>query len=180
MGGASKSNEINEIIVSNASNYQNNKYKKLALEVNERLEKKIKSNILFVRTVDSGSDEGRVGISIIKNEFNIDGILVSGNTYRTHPIQIFFSPQLSIENQKLLKNYFNLILEHFREKLDSEFLTTYKYSNSKYTRKYLGLTQVKGLIETFPILDINEEQFENIKNLIRKRNVNDILNFLKN
>lgn len=179
MEEVSKNYGINKINVIDANNYQNNEYKKLTLEVNEGLEKKIKSNILFIRTVDSGSDEGRVGISIIKNEFNVDGILVSGNTYRTHPIQIFFSPQLSIENQKLLKNYFNLILEHFREKLDSEFLTTYKYSNSKYTRKYLGLTQVKDLIETFPILDFNKEQFENMKNLIRKRNVNDILNFLK-
>ncbi len=180
MEEVSKNNGIIKINVIDANNYQNNEYKKLTLEVNEVLEKKIKSNILFIRTVDSGSEEGRVGINIIKNEFNVDGILVSGNTYRTHPIQIFFSPQLSVENQKLLKNYFNLILEHFREKLDSEFLTTYKYSNSKYTRKYLGLTQVKGLIETFPILDFNEEQFENIKNLIRKRNVNDILNCLKN
>ncbi len=180
MEEVSKNNGIIKINVIDANNYQNNEYKKLILEVNEVLEKKIKSNILFIRTVDSGSDEGRVGISIIKNEFNVDGILVSGNTYRTHPIQIFFSTQLSVENQKLLKNYFNLILELFREKLDSEFLTTYKYSNSKYTRKYLGLTQVKGLIETFPILDFNKEQFENMKNLIRKRNVNDILNFLKN
>lgn len=179
MEEVSKNYGINKINVIDANNYQNNEYKKLTLEVNEGLEKKIKSNILFIRTVDSGSDEGRVGISIIKNEFNADGILVSRNTYRTHPIQIFFSTQLSIENQKLLKNYFNLILEHFREKLDSEFLTTYKYSNSKYTRKYLGLTQVKGLIETFPILDFNKEQFENMKNLIRKRNVNNILNFLK-
>ncbi len=176
----SKNNGINKINVIDANNYQNNEYKKLTLEVNEGLENRIKSNILFVRTVDSGSEEGRVGIYIIKNEFNVDGILVSSNTYRTHPIQIFFSHQLSVENQKLLKNYFNLILEHFREKLDSEFLTTYKYSNSKYTRKYLGLTQVKGLIETFPILDFNKEQFENLKNLIRKMNVNDILNFLKN
>lgn len=180
MEEVSKNNGIIKINVIDANNYQNNEYKKLTLEVNEVLEKKIKSNILFIRTVDSGSEEGRVGINIIKNEFNVDGILVSGNTYRTHPIQIFFSPQLSVENQKLLKNYFNLILEHFREKLDSEFLTTYKYSNSKYTRKYLGLTQVKGLIETFPILDFNKEQFENMKNLIRKRNVNYILNFLKN
>ncbi len=180
MEDISKNNGINKIKVIDANNYQNNEYKKLTLEVNEVLEKKIKSNILFIRTVDSGSEEGRVGINIIKNEFNVDGILVSGNTYRTHPIQIFFSPQFSVENQKLLKNYFNLILEHFREKLDSEFLTTYKYSNSKYTRKYLGLTQVKGLIETFPILDFNKEQFENMKNLIRKKNVNEILNFLKN
>ncbi|GAG79239.1 unnamed protein product, partial [marine sediment metagenome] len=130
--------------------------------------------------VDSGSEEGRVGINIIINEFNVDGILVSGNTYRTHPIQIFFSPQLSVENQKLLKKFFNLILEHFREKLDSEFLTTFKYSNSKYTRKYLGLIYVKRLIETYPYLDFNKEQNETLKNLILNNDVAGILNLLEN
>ncbi|MBA7690624.1 hypothetical protein ES703_99154 [subsurface metagenome] len=176
----SKNNGINKIKVIDANNYQNNEYKKLTLEVNEGLENRIKSNILFVRTVDSGSEEGRVGINIIINEFNVDGILVSGNTYRTHPIQIFFSPQLSVENQKLLKKFFNLILEHFREKLDSEFLTTFKYSNSKYTRKYLGLIYVKRLIETYPYLDFNKEQNETLKNLILNNDVAGILNLLEN
>ncbi len=180
MDEVSKNNGINKIDVIDANNYQNNEYKKLTLEVNEGLENRIKSNILFVRTVDTGSDEGRVGINIIKNEFNVDGILVSGNTYRTHPIQIFFVSQISVENQKLLKNYFNLLLEHFREKLDSEFLTTYKYSNAKYTRKYLGLTYVKRLIETYPYLDFNKEQNETLKNLILNNDVGGILNLLEN
>jgi len=175
-----KNKGTNKIKVIDANVYQGNEYKKRTLEVNNELYEKIKSNTLYIRTVDTGSNEGRVGIGKINDDFNIDGILVSGNTYRTHPIQIFLTPSLSIEDQDLLGEYFNILLEFFREKLDSEFLTTYKYSNAEYTRKYLGLTQVKGLIETFPILDFNKEQYENMKDLIRKRAVNDILNLLNN
>jgi len=105
---------------------------------------------LFVRTVDTGTINGRAGLYNIKEVFEADGILVTKAKYRTHPIQIFFDPALTVDEQKLLMNYFNLILEYFRQKTDSEFLTTYKYSNSKYTRKYLGLSQVKKLIQTFP------------------------------
>jgi hypothetical protein len=51
--------------------------------------------------------------------------------------------------QYIIKDYFNKTLEHLRELTDSEFMTTYKYSNSLYTRKYLGLSIVKKIIETF-------------------------------
>ncbi|MHA1235971.1 MAG: hypothetical protein ACTSQL_12935 [Promethearchaeota archaeon] len=70
-----------------------------------------------------------------------------------------------------------MILEHFREKLDSEFLTTYKYSNAIYTRKYLGLTQVRKIIETFPYeLDLLKKK--NLKALIEKGSVIDVINLI--
>jgi hypothetical protein len=97
--------------------------------------------------VDTGSYEGRAGLSLIKEDFDADGIYVSGNTYRTSLIQIFLEPEILKSDQIILKEYFNFILEHFRKELDSEFLTTYKYSNAEYTRKYLGLTQVRNIIE---------------------------------
>ena len=96
------------------------------------------ANILYIRTVDTGSYNGRVGLGFVSEDFNVNGIYVSGNTYRTHPIQIFFEPTITPNEQNLLKEYFNFILETFREKLDSEFLTTDKYSKAEYTRKYLG------------------------------------------
>ena len=139
-----------ELEVIDANNYKNNRYKTLKIQVNKTLKQELESNILYIRTVDTGSYNGRVGIGIIKDDFNVNGILVSRNTYRTHPIQIFLEPHLPIEDQILLLDYFNFILEYFRNLLDSEFLTTYKYSNADYTRKYLGLTQTRKLIETFP------------------------------
>lgn len=174
----SKNKGNNAIMVIDANNYQNNEYKKLILHINNDLKKKIVSNILYVRTVDTGSQEGRVGLGIITEDFNVKGIYVSGNTYRTHPIQIFLEPVLTQNDQKLLRNYFNFVIETFREKLDSEFLTTYKYSKAEYTRKYLGLTQTRSIIETFPISDINSENKLLLKNLLRKKDFEEILNFL--
>ncbi|MFX0021699.1 MAG: SAM-dependent DNA methyltransferase, partial [Candidatus Hermodarchaeota archaeon] len=169
----------NEIIAIDANNYQNSEYKRLILHVNDNLKKKIMSNILYVRTVDTGSYNGRVGLGIIAEDFKVDGIYVSGNTYRTHPIQLFIEPEMILNDQKLLKDYFNFILEAFRAKLDSEFLTTYKYSDADYTRKYLGLTQARKLIQTFPYSVIDEKSKIKFRDLIDKKDLNGLLKFLE-
>ena len=166
-----------EIRVVDANKYEKNEYKKLTLSVNDDLKQRIESNILYVRTVDTGSFKGRVGLGKIEDDFNVQGIYVSTNTYRTHPIQIFLEPELSIEDQLLLVKYFNFVLEAFREKLDSEFLTTYKYSDAEYTRKYLGLTQVRGLIETFPIINLNKNNKVELGLSIENRELQDVLTF---
>ena len=174
-----RNNGYNEILVIDANNYQRNEYKKIALHVSENLKNKIESNLLYVRTVDTGSYDGRVGLGIIMEDFKADGIYVSGNTYRTHPIQIFFEPRITSHEQRLLKKYFNFILEAFREKLDSEFLTTYKYSEAEYTRKYLGLIQTKKLIQTFPYNEINDEFKDNLNYLVDRRDFDNLLKLLK-
>ncbi|MFX1366016.1 MAG: N-6 DNA methylase [Promethearchaeota archaeon] len=168
----------NEIRVLDANKYQNNEYKQKILHINDYLKNKVKSNILYIRTVDTGSYMGRVGLGIISEEFGVDGIYVSGNTYRTHPIQLFLEPAINIEDQILLKNYFNFILEVFRKKLDSEFLTTYKYSDAEYTRKYLGLTQVRSLIKTLPVISMNSNDKKILKELIISENFHGITQFL--
>jgi len=166
-----------EIKVIDANRYENNQYKNLIINVSEKLKKKLVNNILYVRTVDTGSVDGRVGLGIVKEHFGVDGIYVSGNTYRTHPIQIFLDPELTYKDQILLRNYFNTILEHFREKLDSEFLTTYKYSKADYTRKYLGLTQVRGLIETFPY-ELKEKNKETLISSIKNNEIERIFKLI--
>jgi hypothetical protein len=168
-----------EIMVIDANAFNGKEYEKKVIYVNDELYEKIKSNILFIRTVDTGSFDGRAGLYLIKEVFGVDGILVSKSRYRTHPIQIFLNPQISKDDQVLLKEYFNLVLEYFREKSDSEFMTTYKYSNSEYTRKYLGLTQTKELIETFPILALKENEQDEFRDLIEKKDVEGIISFVK-
>lgn len=168
-----------EIEVLNASVFKRAKYEKMKVLVNEKLFYKIKSNILFIRTVDTGTINGRVGLYKIKDVFGTNGILVTKARYRTHPIQVFIQPSLAIEDQILLKDYFNLLLEYFREKTDSEFMTTYKYSNSQYIRKYFGLSQVKKLIETFPLLSLNESDKIHLKKLIVSKNVIEIINYIR-
>jgi len=165
----------NNLRVIDANNYRNSQYSKLDLRVNDNLKRKIEANILYVRTVDTGSRNGRVGLGVISEDYNVKGIYVSGNTYRTHPIQIFLDPELSHNEQILLKNYFNLLLESFRKKLDSEFLTTYKYSNAEYTRKYLGLTQVRKLIQTFPYKNLDQNFQEKLSILVEKKDLKRLL-----
>jgi uncharacterized protein YfdQ (DUF2303 family) len=116
---------------------------------------------------------------VINEVFGVDGILVSKSPYRTHPIQVFLSPDLPPEYQLILKDYFNLLIEYFREKTDSEFMTTYKYSNSDYTRKYLGLSQARALIETFPILSITEEQLKKLLSVIEKKDAESLIIYIQ-
>jgi hypothetical protein len=169
----------NEIKLLDANKYKNGKYEKVTFSVNPDLHHKIESNILYVRTVDTGSNNGRVGLNIIKEDFKVDGIYVSGNTYRTHPIHIFLTPEVTVKEQILLRKYFNFVLEAFRHRLDSEFLTTYKYSNASYTRKYLGLSQVRKLIETFPF-NMSHSQKQSLKKLIDDNEFMELIQFLNN
>lgn len=168
-----------EIQVIDANAFNGKEYEKIKIYVNKELYDRIKSNVLFVRTVDTGSLNGKAGLYKIKDVFGVDGILVTKARYRTHPIQIFIEPQLSPEERTLLMAYFNLVLEYFREKTDSEFMTTYKYSNSEYTRKYLGLSQVKKLIQTFPWLKLTEEERTYFKDLIKIKDVEAVISFVK-
>ncbi|MHA1149536.1 MAG: N-6 DNA methylase [Promethearchaeota archaeon] len=170
----------NEIKVIDTNEYVSNDYERKVLRKNDSLKKKVISNILYVRTVDTGSMEGRASYNLIKEDFNVDGIFVSKATYRTSPIQVFLKPIISIKDQLLLKDFFNLMLEHFRESLDSEFLTTYKYSNAEYTRKYLGLTRVRKLIETYPIRNLNNEDKIKLRELIERKKIGKLIRVLGN
>jgi hypothetical protein len=62
---------------------------------------------------------------------------------------------------------------------DSEFMTTYKYSESMYTRKYLGLSQTKALIETFPYLGLSAEERDRLRMLVQSRDAEGVIAFLK-
>ncbi|GAH05418.1 unnamed protein product, partial [marine sediment metagenome] len=73
----------NKLSVIDANNYRNSQYNKLDLRVNDNLKRKIEANILYVRTVDTGSKNGRAGLGIVSEDYNVKGIYVSGNTYRT-------------------------------------------------------------------------------------------------
>jgi hypothetical protein len=130
--------------------------------------------------LDTGSWDGRVGIYHVKETFGVDGIVVTKEKYRTHPMQIFVLPKLVEEDLILLKDYFNLMLEYFRGITDSEFLTTFKYSNSDYIRKYLGLSQTKKLLETFPVHFIPKEEKKMLKTFIEQKDIENIKDILLN
>jgi hypothetical protein len=58
-------------------------------------------------------------------------------------------------------------------------MTTYKYSNSQYTRKYLGLLQVKNLIETFPILLLNEDDLKEFEKIVNLKDAESVISFIE-
>lgn len=157
-----------------ANSYANGCFRFNAYEVNAKLYEKLRNNPLFVRTLDTGSWSGRAGIYDVIKTFGVDGIVVTKEKYRTHPIQIFFFPELTPNDLVLLKDYFNLMLEYFRNITDSEFLTTFKYSNSEYIRKYLGLSQTKKLLLTLPIHRMTQKEKKELGILIDQKNVEGI------
>lgn len=150
-----------------------NKYEPIKVKVNRYLYDKIRRNILFLKTLDTGRFEGMAGLYECREIFNVEGIMVSKNsTYRTHPIQIFFRNKLSVEEQKFVKYWFNIVLNKLRADYDSDFMTTYRESTQYYTRKYLGLQQAKLLLETCPILDLEEKEKEYVLKLAKNNDEN--------
>ncbi len=176
MDEVEKNKGINPVSVMDVGVFDGKEYEKKILYVNDKLYEKIKSNILFVRTLDTGRQEGRAGLYVVKDVYGVDGILVSKEKYRTHPIQLFFSPSIPVDVQLLLKDYFNMVLEYFRGLTDSEFMTTYKYSDSEYTRKYLGLSQVKVIIETFPY---ERDKLKELAEIVKNKNAEELISFIK-
>lgn len=168
-----------KVYLMDSNRFNGKKYECIQYGVNRTLKEKIQNNILWIRTVDTGSWEGRAGLYLINESFKTDGIIVSKNTYRTNPIQIFFDTPISREMQILLLKYFNLILEYLREKYDSEFMTTYKYSKASYTRKYFGLSQGKLIITTFPISKLNSiENISYFQELVENKQKEKIFDFI--
>jgi len=172
-----KGKEIISVI--DANDYDGKSYNQIDIEVSETLKNKIENNGLYVRTIDTGAVDGRIGLEGIEADFGVKGICVTSNTARTQPIQLFFSPTLSEDDQWLLYNYFNILLEYLRKITDSDFLTTYKYSTGNYARKYLGLTQVKAIIETFPILSLTSRDKDALKSMLLEQNITGIIEILK-
>ena len=170
----------NDLRVIDANDFQNASYQKRTIQVNSKLATKIRANPLWIRTVDTGTPSGRVGLYQISESFDVEGILVTKATYRTNPIQIIYDPPLSLEDQTLLLQYVNLLLEILRKRTDSEFMTTYKFSNAEYTRKYFGLSQARKLIMTFPLHDLSLRDQMIFSSIITKKNETELWEFMNN
>ncbi|KAA8922216.1 MAG: N-6 DNA methylase [Thermoplasma sp.] len=142
----------NRVVLVDSKDYKHGDYAKETFYVNDDLYDSIRSNPLYVRTVDKGTPEGRSGLYWIADDFDADGVFVKGPTYRTSPIQVFLQPRLTENESRALMAIFNRKLNEMREKSNSDFMTTYKYSDSSaYVRKYLGLKQVREIINTISI-----------------------------
>ena len=171
-------NRCLEALDANSFSKAERNYRKIRICLDEQAYSIVKGNLLFLRTLDTGRPDGRAGLYVIREAYGVDAVVVTRSTYRTHPIHVVFKPGISIDDQLLLKDYFNSVLEYLRLKTDSDFMTTYKYSKSPYTRKYLGLSQARKLIMTFPILDMSLEEKRTVRRLLDERDVESILTLI--
>lgn len=88
----------------------------------------IKSNIILLKAIDSGSEAGKIALENIK-DYGLD-CLVSKDSSR-HMIYLISKKKISIEKQKTLIQLFNKEINRLRENYLSLFLTNYRDNNRK-------------------------------------------------
>jgi hypothetical protein len=95
---------------------------------------------LYLNALDGGSEHNRINLSY--NEEHYYG----KQTDRSKASIVIPDHTLSVEEQKKLCNSFNTLLEEYRLKYKSLFLSNYRESSSLYARKRIGFTQAYQLI----------------------------------
>lgn len=88
----------------------------------------LNKNIIMLKAIDSGSEEGKISLENIK-DYNID-CLVSKETSR-HMIHILFKDGISVKDQKKLISLFNEEIKKLRKQHLSLFLTNYRDNDRK-------------------------------------------------
>ena len=89
---------------------------------------KLRRNILLLYAIDSGSEEGKVGLRDARAH-KIE-YLVSKETSR-HMIQLIFEKEVPVKKQERLLDLFNEYVEQLRKKHLSLFLTNYRDNDRK-------------------------------------------------
>ena len=113
--------------------------------------KLLKSNIMLLKAIDSGSEKGKIAIENIK-DYGVE-CLISKPTSR-HMIYLIFDKPVSIKQQKELMALFNENLERLRKDYCSLFLTNYRDKDRKRISfdfaykliNYLYFTKVRGQV----------------------------------
>lgn len=100
---------------------------------------------LFLRAVDTGTNNGRISLSLKDEPF-----------YAKHSDRAFatitLSKKLSTKQQEFVAKEFNRMLEKYRKKYHSLFLTNFRNSTAAYARKRIefktAYNMIKYIIET--------------------------------
>lgn len=100
----------------------------LNIEVSEDIYKLIKSNIIFLKAIDSGSEEGKIALENIR-DYGVD-CLISKPSSR-HMIYLVFKKQIPILEQEKIIKLFNEEINKFRDIYLSLFLTNYRDNDRK-------------------------------------------------
>ena len=123
---------------------------RMGAKVSEKLFNTIKSNIIFLRAIDSGSEEGKIKLEDIR-DYSLD-CLVSKESSR-HMIHLIFSRPVSIKDQEKIIKIFNDTINDFREKHSSLFLTNFRDNG----RKRISFDFVYKMINYIYQKDINPD-----------------------
>jgi len=94
---------------------------------------------LYLRAIDTGSEDGRINLSINKKPFFGK---ISDRTFAT----ITMDKKYTEAEEKFICLKFNQILEENRKKYNSLFLTAYRNSSSSYSRKRISFDVAYKLI----------------------------------
>lgn len=113
------------IEISAAYNHVKNKGK---FRISEDLYGLIKSNIILLKAIDSGSEEGKIALEDVR-KYGVD-CLVSKESSR-HMIYLIFGKELSISEQEKIIDIFNKEINRLRDKYSSLFLTNYRDNGRK-------------------------------------------------
>jgi len=122
---------------------------RITLHVDHPTLQLLRSNILLLKAIDSGSENGKAALENIK-EYNIE-CLVSKPTSR-HQVYLVFKKHIPVEEQIHLINLFNKTIEDLRKKHLSLFMTNYRDNDRKRISfefaykllNYLYFTEIKG------------------------------------
>lgn len=118
-------------------------YSMLATQTNIKISRllvnELPSSKIFLRAIDTGSLDGRISLNWNDKPF------FGKNTDRAFAT-ISFSVLFADEQQLFIIEQFNNILEIMREKYHSMFLSSFRNSTDKYSRKRLSFDDAYGLI----------------------------------
>jgi hypothetical protein len=101
---------------------------RITLQVDEETYRMLRSNLMLLKAIDSGSENGKVAIENIK-KYNIE-CLVSKPTSR-HQVYLVFQKPIPEREQVKLIDLFNQTIEELRKKHLSLFLTNYRDKDRK-------------------------------------------------
>lgn len=129
--------------------------------INEKNIEKIKNNHLYLRSTDTGSKDGMLGFYTMDELYPNDErseakSLITKKTSRL-TVPLFFYEYYSYEDQIKIKNKANQILNDYRDKYNSIFLTNFKNSTRKMQRKRISFKEAYGIINK-SIMELKESK----------------------
>jgi len=112
----------------------------IAITVSKNLYDLIKSNVILLKAIDSGTEEGKIRLENIR-KYGVD-CLVSKESSR-HMIYFVFKNKVSIPEQEKIIEIFNREINRMRDEYSSLFLTNYRDNGRKrisfdFTYKFIN------------------------------------------